>query len=155
MKSVKRIRIVGILSSVLISVIILAGICVYATLPWLVRHYVDAADVRLAADSYEVMLSLLYCVGIPVLMLLGLALLLTVNISRGKSFVKQNTLCLNLIALCSVIIGIIFFVAMFFLNSIFPIIIATVFVLLAILTKVFADLFRAAIQYKEENELTI
>ncbi len=155
MKSIKRIRVVGIVSSVIISIIILAGICVYATLPWLVRRYVDAADVRLSANSYEVMLSLLYCVGIPVLVLLALALLLTVNISRGSAFVRQNTVCLNLISLCSVIIGVMFFVAMFFLNSIFPIIIATIFVLLAILTKVFADLFRAAIQFKEENELTI
>ena len=155
MISTGRIRTLGILSSIIITIIIIAGVCVYATLPWLVRGYVNAADVKLAEDSYEVMLSLLYCVGIPVLMLLGLALMLTVNISRGKAFVRQNTLCLNLIALCSVIIGAMFFVAMFFLNSIFPIIIATVFVLLAILTKVFADLFHTAIQYKKENDLTI
>ena len=151
----KRIRIVGIISSVIITIIILAGICVYATLPWLVRGYVSAADIKLNPNSYEVMLSLLYCVGIPVMVLLGLALTLTVNISRGKAFVRQNTMCLNLISLCSLIIGIMFFVAMFFLSSIFPIIIATVFILLAILTKVFADLFRTAIQYKKENDLTI
>jgi len=101
------------------------------------------------------MLSLLYCVGIPVLAMLGITLLLTVNISRGKAFITQNALCLSLISLCSLIIGAMFFVAMFFLSSIFPIIIATIFVLLAILTKVFADLFRTAIHYKEENELTI
>jgi len=155
MYSIKRIRTVGIISSVIITIIIIAGICVYAMLPWLVKGYVKAADVKLAADSYEVMLSLLYCVGIPVLLLLGLALLLTVNISRGKAFVRQNTTYLNMIALCSLVIGIIFFVAMFFLSSIFPIIIATIFVLLAILTKVFADLFRTAIYYKKENDLTI
>lgn len=155
MNSIMRVRIFSTISSVIIGLIILAGIVVYATLPWLVRGYVDEAGVKLAPNSYEVMLSLLYCVGIPVLALLGLALLLTVNISRGKAFVCQNTLCLNLISLCSLIIGVMFFVAMFFLSSIFPIIIATIFVLLAILTRVFADLFRTAIHYKEENELTI
>lgn len=155
MISFKRIRTVGIISSVVISVIILAGIVVYATLPWIVRSYVQAADVKLAPNSYEVILSLLYCVGIPVLALLGLALLLTVNISRGQAFVRQNTLYLNLISVCSLIIGVMFAVAMFFLHSVFPVIIAVVFVLLAVLTKVFADLFRVAIHYKEENELTV
>lgn len=155
MISTRRIRTLGILSSIIISIIILAGICVYATLPWLVRGYINAANVAMSPNSYEVMLSLLYCVGIPVLMILSLALMLTVNISRGKAFMRQNALCLNLIALCSLIVGAMFFVAMFFLSSIFPIIIATIFVLLSILTKVFADLFRAAIQYKKENDLTI
>jgi len=81
----KRIRIVGIISSVIITIIILAGICVYATLPWLVRGYVSAADIKLNPNSYEVMLSLLYCVGIPVLVLLGLALTLTVNDRNGTA----------------------------------------------------------------------
>lgn len=155
MKSIKRVRVFSTVSSVIIAIIIIAGIVVYAALPWLVRGYVDAASVKLAPNSYEVILSLLYCVGIPVLALLGLALLLTVNISRGKAFITQNALCLSLISLCSLVIGVMFFVAMFFLSSIFPIIIAAIFVLLAMLTKVFADLFRTAIHYKEENELTI
>lgn len=155
MKSIRQVRFFSALSSVVISVLIAAGVVVYATLPWLVRGYVNEAGVKLAPNSYEVILSLLYCVGIPVLALLALALILTVNISRGRAFVRQNALCLSLISLCSLVSGLMFFVAMFFLSSIFPIIIATVFVLLALLTKVFADLFRNAIHYKEENELTI
>ncbi len=155
MVSIKKVRVLSTVSSVFIAVIMLAGMVVYATLPWLVRRYVEAAGVKLAPNSYEVILSLLYCVGIPVLALLGLALLLTVNISRGRAFVLQNARCLSFISLCSLVIGLMFFVAMFFLSSIFPIIIATIFVLMAILTKVFADLFRTAIHYKEENELTI
>lgn len=154
MKKQKKITLAH-LASVLVGLTIAVGVCVYAMLPWIVEMYVTAADVKLAADSYKTMLSLLYCVGIPVLVLLTLTLFMTVNIGRGRAFVWRNVFYLNMISLCSVAIALMFFAAMFFLNSIFPIIIFVVFILLSILVKVVADLFKTAIRYKEENELTI
>lgn len=155
MKKQNRMKWFSIAASALLGLLIAAGIVVYVNLPVIVRTYIRGASVDMAPNSYRVILTLLYCVGVPVLALLGMALLLTINISRGQAFVKQNTVCLNLISLCALIIGLMFLAAMFSLNSIFPIIIFVVFLLLAILTKVFAGLFKTAIQYKEENELTI
>lgn len=155
MKSIKQTKVLGLFAEILLGVVFLAGVVIYATLPSIVRWYIRNAQVEMAPDSYEVIISLLYCVGIPVLALLALAFTLALNITNGRAFVKQNTVLLNLISLCAIIIGLMFFVAMFFLNSVFPIIIFTVFLLLALLTKLFASLFKTAIQYKEENDLTI
>ncbi|MBQ9993294.1 MAG: DUF2975 domain-containing protein [Clostridia bacterium] len=148
-------QILPYVANAMLGVIFLAGIAVYATLPWIVNFYMSNSYAQIELRYYNTILSMLYCVGLPVLALLMLAFLLTLNITKGRSFVRQNALYLNLISVCSLVAALVFFVFMFFMYSIFPIVLFTIFVLLAILTKVFADLFKTAIKYKEENELTI
>lgn len=143
-------------SSVIIALITAAGIAVYVCLPSLVGFYVDHAHIEgMRVSSKEAIMALLYTAGVPVLALLVLSFLMTLNISRGKAFVRVNVVYLNLISLLAVFIAAAFAVGYFFMNSVFPIIIAVMFLLLAVLTKVFADLFKTAIVYKQENELTI
>ena len=140
---------------VLTGLIILAGVCVYATLPWLVDAYIDAATVPLGNNGRYVILVLMYMVGIPVLTLLCSGFKMLLNIAAERSFIRQNVTLFNLISLCSCISGLMFLAATFFLNSVFPVIIFVVFLLLGLFAKIFSTLFSAAMAYKEENELTI
>lgn len=143
-------------SSIVIGLIIIAGICVYIGLPYIVKLYAQHAHIEsVAISSQKAIMAILYVSGIPVIALLTISFLMTLNIGRGQAFVKVNVTYLNLISLMAVLLAVIFAVGYFFLNSVFPIIIAIVFLLLAVLTKVFADLFKKAIEYKTENELTI
>jgi len=143
-------------SSIIIGLLIIVGLCVYIGLPYWVDLYVERAHIEgMKVSSREAIMTLLYCSGIPVLSLLTLSFLMTLNISSGKAFVRINVIYLNIISLLALILAITFVVGYFFTNSVFPIIISVIFILLAILTKVFADLFKTAIEYKLENELTI
>lgn len=143
------------IATALVALLLTAGVAVYISLPWIVEAYVNARSVSLKPESYNTILSAMYCAGVPVIAMLVLVLLLSVNICKGQAFIMKNVGYLNIISICSFAAGIVFFVSMFFLNSIFPIIIFVIFLLFAVFVKVFANLFKTAILYKEENELTI
>ena len=138
-----------------ISVIILVGCVVYVSLPWLVDWYIDNTAVEISASTHKVMISMLYSIGVPIFITLVMLWLLTLNISRGKSFITKNVTYLRAISVCSVVIAVMVQFFSTFLKSFFPFIITIIFLLLALLTAVFANLFQAAIKYKEENDLTV
>ncbi len=130
-----------------ISVIILVGCVVYVALPWLVDWYIDNTAVEISASTHKVM--------IPIFITLVMLWLLTMNISRGKSFITKNVTYLRVISVCSVVIAVMVQFFSTFLKSFFPFVITIIFLLLALLTAVFANLFQAAVRYKEENDLTV
>lgn len=138
-----------------ISIIILIGVVVYVALPWLIDLYIESTAVEISAATHRVMISMMYCIGVPILIMLVLAWLLTMNISRGKSFIIKNVTYLRAISVCSLIIAVMVQFFSTFLTSFFPLIITIIFLLLALLTAVFANLFQTAIKYKEENDLTV
>ena len=154
MKLLKKFRMV-VLADVMLAMLIVCGIVVYAALPWLLKLYFAGTTIYLLKKTYIAIMVLLYAVGIPAITLLMLALRLTVNITRGESFVRRNARILRQMGICAVVISILFFAGSFFVQSIFVVVVGVVFLLLAVLAKVFHELFVAAIDYKEENELTI
>lgn len=138
-----------------ISIIILIGAVVYIALPWLIDLYIENTAVEISAATHRVMISMMYSIGVPILIMLVLSWLLTMNISRGKSFIVKNVAYLRAISVCSLIIAVMVQFFSTFLTSFFPLVITIIFLLLALLTAVFANLFQTAIQYKEENDLTV
>ena len=138
-----------------ISLIFLVGMVVYVTLPWLVDLYIDHTAVEISQSTHRVMISMLYSIGVPVFITLAMAWLLTMNISRGKSFVKNNVTYLRVVSIASLVIAVLVQFFATFLKSFFPFIITIIFLLLALLSAVFANLFQTAIPYKEENDLTV
>lgn len=138
-----------------ISIIFLVGVVTYVALPWLVDMYIDHTAVEISQSTHRVMISMLYSIGVPVFVTLAMAWLLTMNISRGKSFVKNNVTYLRVVSVASLVIAVMVQFFSTFLKSFFPFIITIIFLLLALLSAVFANLFQTAIQYKEENDLTV
>lgn len=159
MQALKKFRLVY-LADAMLGLLILCGVGIYAALPWVLDAYIkysytDKGIAVLLPEIYNAMLTILYFSGIPAIALLVFAFVITMNITRNKPFIMQNARSLNWMGLCAVIISIVFFIGSFFLLSVFPIIICVIFLLLAVLAKVFAELFRTAVLYKEENDLTI
>ena len=138
-----------------ISIIMLVCIVVYVALPWLIDFYIENTTVELSPNSQKVMISMLYSTGVPTFITLAMAWLLTMNISKGKSFIMKNVTYLRVVSICSVVIAVMVQFFSTFLTSFFPLIITIIFLLLALLTAVFANLFQTAIKYKEENDLTV
>lgn len=138
-----------------ISIIMLVVAAVYVALPWLIDFYIENTAVEITPNSQKVMISMLYSIGVPTFITLVMAWLLTMNISRGKSFIMKNVTYLRVVSICSVIIAVMVLFFSTFLTSFFPVIITVIFLLLALLSAVFANLFQTAIRYKEENDLTV
>ena len=138
-----------------ISIIMLVVAVVYVALPWLIDLYIENTAVEISPNSQKVMISMLYSIGIPTFITLAMAWLLTMNISKGNSFIAKNVTYLRVISICSVVIAVMVQFFSTFLTSFFPLIITVIFLLLALLTAVFANLFQTAIKYKEENDLTV
>lgn len=138
-----------------ISLIMLVGAVTYVALPWLIDWYIDNTAVEISASTHKVMISMLYTIGVPIFITLVMAWLLTMNISRGKSFIMKNVAYLRVVSICSVVIAVMVQFFSTFLKSFFPFIITIIFLLLALLSAVFANLFQTAIKYKEENDLTV
>ena len=138
-----------------ISIIMLVVAVVYVALPWLIDFYIENSAVEVSPNSQKVMISMLYSIGVPTFITLAMAWLLTMNISRGKSFIMKNGTYLRVVSICSVVIAFMVLFFSTFLTSFFPVIITVIFLLLALLSAVFANLFQTAIKYKEENDLTV
>ena len=138
-----------------ISIIMLVVAVVYVALPWLIDLYIENSTVEVSPNSQRVMISMLYSIGVPTFITLVMAWLLTMNISRGKSFIMKNVTYLRVVSICSVVIAIMVLFFSTFLTSFFPVIITVIFLLVALLSAVFANLFQTAIKYKEENDLTV
>ena len=138
-----------------ISIIMLVSAVVYVALPWLIDFYIENTAVEISPNSQKVMISMLYSIGVPTFITLAMAWLLTMNISRGKSFIMKNVTYLRVVSICSVVIAFMVLFFSTFLTSFFPVIITVIFLLLALLSAVFANLFQTAIKYKEENDLTV
>jgi len=154
-KSEKRTAIGSIVAIVILIITLCVGIFVYATLPQVVNIYVKGADVRVRQEIVDRIMPVLYAAGIPVLAMLALSLLMMFNVAKGKAFTKVNVLYLRSISISSILLALIFIYPIFTMNSIYPIVIFVMFVILAVVTLVFADLFATAVRLKEENELTI
>ena len=138
-----------------ISIIMLVVAVVYVALPWLIDFYIENSTVEVSPNTQKVMISMLYSIGVPTFITLVMAWLLTMNISRGKSFIMKNVTYLRVVSVCSVVIAFMVLFFSTFLTSFFPVIITVIFLLLALLSAVFANLFQTAIKYKEENDLTV
>ena len=138
-----------------ISIIMLVVAVVYVALPWLIDLSIENSTVEISPNSQRVMISMLYSIGVPTFITLVMAWLLTMNISRGKSFIMKNVTYLRVVSICSVVIAIMVLFFSTFLTSFFPVIITVIFLLVALLSAVFANLFQTAIKYKEENDLTV
>lgn len=148
-------RAFSIVAIVLLAVTIIVGTIVYVCLPKVVNLYVNVADLSVRQFVIDTITPVLYIVGIPVLAMLVFALLMMINIAKEKAFYRKNVIYMRLMALCSLVIALVFIYPMFVMNSVYPIVLFVMFLLITVIILVFAEVFRAAIRIKKENELTI
>ena len=73
----------------------------------------------------------------------------------GNPFVRDNIKCFNRMAVASVIIALIYIVKCFVLFSLATVTIICVFLIAALFCLTLKDIFKQAINYKEENDWTV
>ena len=135
-----------------LKIIFVIGIIIYITLPFLLSKYVELFNPVL---DYIPALVILYVSGIPALIIVFKFIKIFNTLKQDNPFTMENVKHLKVISICSLIISIEYIIGMFFIVSIFEIILIAVFIIVWLGGYILSELLRKAIDYKEENELTI
>ena len=130
------------------------GIVLLIILPWILSYYINAFRLDLA-DSYIPCLILLYSSAIPMLIIVWQAIKLFDLLKENTPFVMDNVKHLKVASICSGIISGEYLIGIFFMRSVFIVLVAGIFLVLWIGLYIMSELFKQAVEYKEENDLTI
>lgn len=144
----------NILAIALLIILIITGIGVYLNIPELIKVYLHSREAY-GDREYNSMVFLLYTSGVPAITMLILCVMLIRNIIMNKPFVYNNVRILNGMGICGLLICAIFIIISPYMISFFPPFMAVVFLVLSLVLLIVANLFKIAITYKEENDLTI
>lgn len=135
-----------------LKIIFVVGILIYITLPLLLNWYIDIFNPIL---NYTAALIILYASGIPALIIVYKFIKIFKTLRLDNPFTLENVRHLNVISICSLIIAIEYAIGIFFIVSIFEVILIAVFIIIWLGAYILAELLRKAVEYKEENDLTI
>lgn len=136
----------------ILKIIFVLGIIITAALPWLLSWYVQVFN---AVLKYNAALIILYVSSVPALIIVYQFIKIFKTLSQDNPFNRENVKALKTIATCSLIIAIEYTIGIFFIVSVFEIIFIAVFIITWLGGYILSELLNKAIEYKEENELTI
>jgi len=145
------------LFEMMVSMLMVMGVLVMAMLPWLLDLYFKSYENfydKIHAGQVKLMV-LLYITGVLALVILFFAKNFLNSINQEKPFVKQNVSNMQFIALMCALISICYAVYIPILFSIFMVFMFLVFGMVTLVVLICAELFKQAVIFKEENELTI
>lgn len=132
--------------------IFILGIIIIVFLPLVLKQYMLYINPGL---EYYPSLILLYVSGIPAIILVYQFIKLFKSLKEDNPFIQNNVKALTIASICSLIIAIEYIVGMFIILSVFAIIITGVFAIAWLGLYILSELLKKAIDYKEENDLTI
>lgn len=135
-----------------LKIVLVLGIIIYIALPFLLNKYVELFNPTL---NYSAVLVILYTSGIPAIIIVYQFIKIFDSLKKDNPFIQENVKCFKMVSVCSLIISIIYIIGIFFIFSFFEIIAIAIFIIAWLGTYVLSELLRKAIEYKEENDLTI
>ncbi len=135
-----------------LKIIFVLGILIYITLPLLLNWYIELFNPVL---NYIAALVILYVSGIPALTIVYKFIKIFGTLKQDNPFTLENVKHLRVISACSLIIAMEYIIGIFFIVSVFEIIFIAVFIIAWLGDYILAELLKKAIDYKEENDLTI
>lgn len=142
----------GKLIEICLKLIMIIGIIIVLGLPYFLQKYAEWMHPQM---NYYPSLAILYASGIPALIIVYQFIKIFHTLGENNPFSVENVKHLKIISICSFIIMIEFMIGIFFITSIFAIVIIGVFAVAWLGGYILSELLKQAIEYKEENELTI
>lgn len=131
------------------------GILAVLTLPFWVRWYIGFNYGTFSQPLYLKMLIILYISGILAVISVWECRGILHNVNQGCPFIMDNAKRLRRIAWCFFPIAVIYFISIFLIPSPFVLLVGAAFAFGCAILFLLSELFRQAVQYKEENDLTI
>ena len=140
-------------TKVLLDFMFWAGIAVTVTLPFSVRLFVKW--VPSVAEHYEEIVIIYFVLGILALALLRELRKIFRTVLDRNCFVTENVVSLRRMGNISFFIAVLSIVRSIVYVTVAMLVIILVFLIAGLFSKVLALVFEEAIQYKEENDLTV
>lgn len=138
----------------LLDCVLLGGICIILGLPLILKWYME----RLNTDGIEVyrfLLIFLYVTGIFCLWIVFEMTKIFKTLNRKNPFMMDNVKSLKRMSIGAFVIGAAYILKIFLYNSILTILITMIFFIAGLFLVILAEVFKQAVQFKEENDLTI
>ena len=139
---------------ILLLVLLFVAPVIMATLPWtipLISQKYPGGE----GHFYEKYMVILALSGILAECILWQARGLMGNVNQGKAFSADTVRRLKVIGIECLTLGGMYAVALLFVTKIFTVAVLVTFVVVGMILLVFSELFRQAVAYKEENDMTI
>lgn len=153
MKTVSKNGLSGIIEAALIALMLVAlGLMI--SLPWSITGVTDRKP-GMEGFYYEKYFVVLMFSGLMAVLILWQARGIMHNVNVGRPFCRDTVRRLRTIGTECLVLAVAYFVGMFFVTKFFMVLIFVAFSVIGLILFVFAELFRQAIIYKEENEMTI
>ena len=145
-------RSLGAMIEICLKLIMIIGIIIVIGLPFFLEKYREWMHPQI---EYYPTLAILYLAGIPALIVVYRVIKIFHTLGKNNPFCIENVKHLKVISVCSFIIMLEFMIGIFFITSVFAIVIIGVFAVTWLGCYILSELLKEAIKYKEENELTI
>lgn len=138
----------------ILDIVFLGGLGILITLPYVLKWYMNTLHLT-SSENFYFLLGFLYITGIVCLGLVNEIRKIFKTLNRRNPFMLDNVKSLNHIGVACFIIAAAYILKIFFYNSVLTAIITMVFIIAGLFSVVLAEVFRQAIEVKEENDLTI
>jgi hypothetical protein len=141
---------------VILYIMFVAGIVITVTMPFMIDFYMKILyDAYIVHEGYKLFITIfLMLVGVLGLFII-FELIIMLRTMLKNPFVKRNVKSLNLIGIAAFITAALFFAKCFLYVTFLTLAFGICLVILGLFALTLANLFNKAVEYKEENDLTI
>ena len=143
------------LTKFLLDFMYFAGMVVTVSLPWSVKWIGNTFNYQPFKENYHEVVLIYIVLGCLAVLIIGELRKMFRTVLANDSFVMGNVVSLQRMGTYSFLIAVICFVRSVLYVTIAMTTLILVFVIAGLFSKVLAFVFKQAIEYKEENDLTI
>jgi hypothetical protein len=125
------------------------------SLPWALQRLMDIFYEGDIAKMYVFYMVILYIFGIMMLYILNELRVIFNSVEKTDPFILRNVTALRRISKASMATCVIFLVKIFIVNSLMTMVSLFIFFIASLFCIVLAEIFKKAVEYKNEHDLTI
>lgn len=137
-----------------LDLVFIGGIGIFLGLPFILKWYLDLLYIWTEQDYYFLMI-FMYISGFACLAIVNEIRKIFKTLNRKNPFMMDNVRSLKRIAIASFAVSAAYVAKVVFYNSFLTVVIAMVFVIAGLFSIILAEVFKQAVEVKEENDLTI
>jgi hypothetical protein len=139
---------------ILLDLVFVGGICIYLGLPIILKWYFSILQNH-SSDNYYFLLMFMYFTGFFCIWIVFEICKIFKTLDRKNPFMIDNVISLKRMSLAAFIIAAAYIVKIIFYITFLTIIITMIFIIAGLFLLIIAEIFKQAVEFKEENDLTI
>lgn len=130
------------------------GIFLYISLPFTLKWYFNLLS-NTSGENYYFMMGFLYISGLFCLSIVYELRKIFKTLTAMNPFIMENVKSLKSMAISGFAVAVCYIVKVIFYNTILTMIVTMIFIIAGLFAFILSEVFRQAVIFKEENDLTI